>query len=192
MNVALFLGGLRNVRIIMVTVQDKDRYDNFDPNTIIKRIAESKPVPLGSLNPFIRFFGNIVRVIRYKNKCHIPCNQFIRGLESKWGRPVDPASVFWFRHHEAATDLLHQILNGQVTYRNPERDKTVSEVFLMGAYLYTPGLSKEALDSKSAFGDILNAFSKYFPDAATVIMYAEKVYWEIKAKVPQTGGQEDI
>jgi len=163
----------------MATTQDKDRNDNFDPDTIIKRIAGSKPVPLGSLNPFIRFLGNIVRAIRYKNKRHIPYNQFVRGLESKWGRPVDPASVFWFRHHDIAVDLLHQILNGQVTHRNPKRDKAVSWVFLEGAFLYTPGLSKEVLDSKEAFCDILDAFSKYFPDAATVIMCAEKVYWEI-------------
>jgi len=42
-------------------------------------------------------------------------------------------------------------------------------------------LSREVLDTKDAFGDILNAFSKYFPDAATVIMYAEKTFWKSKA-----------
>ena len=162
----------------MVATQDNNRSDDFDPDTIIKCIAGSKPIPLGSLNSFIRFFGNIIRAIRYKNKRHIPCNQFIRGLESKWGRPIDPVSVFWFRHHDIAVDLLHQILNGQLTAGTPEIDRNVTFVFTDGAFWYTPGLSREVLDSKNAFGDILDAFSKYSPDAATVIMYAEKVYWE--------------
>jgi hypothetical protein len=162
----------------MVATQDNKSSDNFDPATIIKRMAASKPTPLGSLNPFVRFFSNTVRAIRYKKKRHIPCNQFIRGLECKWGRPVDPASVFWFRHHDIAVDLLHQILNGQLTAGTPEIDRDVTFVFTDGAFWYTPGLSREVLDSKDAFGDILDAFSKYYPDAATVIMYAVKTYWE--------------
>jgi hypothetical protein len=163
----------------MVTTQDNNRSDNFDIDTIIKRIAASKPMPLGSLNFFMRFLSNTARAIRYKNKRHIPCNQFIRGLECKWGRPVDPTSVFWFQHHETAVDLLHQILNGQLTAGTPEIDKNVSFVFIDGTFWYTPGLSKEVLYSKDAFVDTLDAFSKYYPDAATVIMYAEKAYWKI-------------
>ena len=162
----------------MVNTQDNNGADNFDPDTIIKRISTRKPVPLGSLNPFICFLSNTLRAIRYNKKRHIPCSQFIRGLECRWGRPVDPASVFWFHHHEIAVDLLHQILNGQLTSGNPEIDRNVTLVFIDGAFLYTPGLSREVLDSKEAFGDILNAFSKYFPDTATVIMYAEKAFWK--------------
>ena len=163
----------------MVTMQDNSRTDNFDPDAIIKRISTSKPIPLGSLNPFIRFLGNIVRAIKYNNKRHIPCNQFIRGLESKWGRPVDSASVFWFRHHDIAVDLLHQILNSKLHAGTPEIDKNVNFVFIDGMFWYTPGLSKEVLDSKDAFLNILDDFSKYYPDAATVIMYAEKTYWKV-------------
>ena len=163
----------------MVTTQDNNRSDNFDPDTIIKRIAASKPTPHGSLNFFIRFFSSTVRAIRYNKKHHIPCNQFIRGLECKWGRPVDPASVFWFQHHGIAVDLLHQILNGQLTAGTPEIDRNVSFVFIDGTFWYTPGLSREMLDSKDALWDILDAFSKYYPDAAKVIMYAEKAYWKI-------------
>lgn len=163
----------------MVTTQDNTGSDNFDPDTMIKRIATSKPTALGSLNPLVCFFGNIIRAIKYNKKRHIPCNQFIRGLESKWGRPVDPASVFWFRHHDIAVDLLHQILSGQLASGTPEIDRDVSFVFIDGAFWYTPGLSREVLDSKDAFGDILDAFSKYFPDAAKVIMYAVKAYWKI-------------
>ena len=162
----------------MVNTQDNNKPDDFDPSTIIQRISTRKPVPLGSLNPFIRFLSNTVRAIRYSKKRHIPCDQFIRGLECRWGRPVDPASVFWFRHHDIAVDLLHQILSGQLTSGNPEIDGNITFVFLEGAFLYTPGLSKEVLDSKEAFGDILDAFSKYFFDAATVIMYAEKAFWK--------------
>lgn len=160
----------------MITEKNNNESDNFDPDTIIKRIAASKPKSLGSLNSFIRFFSNIVRAIKYKKKRHIPCNQFIRGLECKWGRPVDPASVFWFRHHKVAVDLLHQILNGQLAAGNPEIDKAVSFAFIDGTFLYTPGLSKEVLDSKNALFDILDAFSKYFPDASIVIAYAVKTY----------------
>ena len=153
--------------------------DNFDPDTIINRVASIKPVPIGSLNSIIRFLSNVVRAIKYKKKRHIPCNQFIRGLECKWGRPVDPASVFWFRHHKVAVDLLHQILNGQLTAGTPEIDGSVTFYFMEGAFWYTPGLSRELLDSKDAFVDILDAFSKYFPDAATVIAYAFKTYWRV-------------
>lgn len=162
----------------MVTKQDNNDTDNFDPEAIIKRISSRKPVPLGSLNTFIRFLSNTVRAIRYNKKRHIPCDQFIRGLECRWGRPVDPASVFWFQHQGIAVDLLHQILNGQITSGNPEVDGNVTFVFIDAAFWYTPGLSREVLDSKNAFGDILDAFSKYFPDAATVIMYAEKAFWK--------------
>jgi hypothetical protein len=163
----------------MATTQDSNRADNFDPDAIIKRIDTSKAMPLGSLNPFIRFLSNIIISIRYNNKRHIPCNQFIRGLESKWGRPIDPTSVFWFRHHDVAVDLLHQILNGQLSTGIPEIDKDVLFVFIDGMFWYTPGLSKEVLYSKDAFGNILDAFSKYYPDAATVIMCTEKAYWKI-------------
>lgn len=162
----------------MANTQDNNKPDDFDPSTIIQRISTRKPVSLGSLNPVIRFLSNTIRAIRFKKKKHIPCIQFIRGLECRWGRPVDPASVFWFQHHGIAVDLLHQILNGQLTSGNPEIDRNVTFVFIEGAFLYTPGLSKEVLDSKEAFGDILDAFSKYFPDAATVIMYAEKAFWK--------------
>jgi hypothetical protein len=133
---------------------------------------------LGSLNPFIRFLSNIIRAIRYNNKRHIPCDQFIRGLEAKWGRPVDPTSVFWFRHHDSAVDLLHQILNDRLSSGITVIDKDIYFIFIDGMFWYTPGLNKEVLYSKDAFWNILDAFSKYFPDAATVIMYAEKAYWE--------------
>lgn len=162
----------------MVSPQDNNRSDNFDPDTILKRIAASEPIPLGSLNPIVRFLSNTLRAIRYNKKRHVPCNQFIRGLECKWGRPLDPASVFWFRHHAIAVDLLHQILSGQITSGTPEIDRDVTFVLIDGAFWYTPGLSRQVLESKDAFGDILDAFSKYFPDAAKVIMYGVKAYWK--------------
>jgi hypothetical protein len=163
----------------MVSAENNNGSDGFDPDTLVKRIAASEPIPLGSLNPIVRFLSNTVRAIRYNKKRHIPCDEFIRGLECKWGRPVDPSSVFWFRHHATAVDLLHQILTGQLVSGTAEIDQNVTLVFIDGAFWYTPGLSREVLDSKDAFGDILDAFSKYFPDAGTVIMYAERAYWKI-------------
>jgi hypothetical protein len=162
----------------MVNKQDNDKSDDFDLSAIIQRISTRKPVALGSLSPFICFLSNSLRAIRYNKERQIPCDQFIRGLECRWGRPVDSASVFWFRHHEIAVDLLHQILCGQLTSGNPELDGNVTSVLIDGAFWYTPGLGREVLESENAFGDILNAFSKYFPDAATVIMYAENTYWK--------------
>lgn len=162
----------------MATTQDNSRSDDLDPSIIIQRISTRKPTSFGPLNPFIRFLSNTIRAIRYNRKNHIPCNQFIRGLECRWGRPVDPASVFWFRHHGIAVDLLHQILSGQLTSGNPEVDGNVTSVLVDGAFWYTPGLSREVLESENAFADVLNTFSKYYPDAAIVIMYADKAYWK--------------
>jgi hypothetical protein len=89
--------------------------EDYDPAEILARVTARKAAAHGSLHPFVRFFSNTVRAIRYNRRQHIPPREFIRGLECKWGRAVDPASVFWFEHHAIAVDLLHQIFSSAVS-----------------------------------------------------------------------------
>ncbi len=158
--------------------------EDYDPAEILARVTARKAAAHGSLHPFVRFFSNTVRAIRYNRRQHIPPREFIRGLECKWGRAVDPASVFWFEHHAIAVDLLHQIFGGKLATGTPEVDDRVSFVFLDGMFFYTPGLTRETLNSKNAWWTIVDAFHKHYPDAAALILYAHEVYW--KGSEPST------
>jgi hypothetical protein len=123
----------------------------------------------------VRLFKNILRAIKYNRKKHIPAEEFVRGLEDHWRRPLDPNSRILLRVSPLLVDLLHQMLTGQLVAGDETIDHHVYVVFVDRMFLSTRA-DPSLLKGKEAFADIWDKFHESHPDAAIIIAHALKAF----------------
>ena len=135
----------------------------------------------------MRSLRSLVNALRYKRKKAVTSQEFIDAMEGDFSRTLDVNSTFFFGHHPISVNLLHRILTGQITTDGTEADPLIITALMLDMTeclmeITESELAKinESNSDADRFTATLEAFSKTYPDAGTIIAQGISAYFQAR------------
>lgn len=125
-------------------------------------------------------YPRLVRRWSYRRRSEVSPDRFITHLEDEFERPLDAASRAFFRNHPISTGILHEILVGRLVADGSEQDERVITALLNDMAFSTPDLDPRVVASPTPLSDVIEAFSRRSPDAASVMGQATVRFLDLR------------
>jgi len=127
------------------------------------------------------FIKDIINARRYRSKESVTPDEFLKAMESDFGRALDSESQFFFRHHPISANLVNEILSGRLKSSNDEKkNNLVFDAITMDMIEYTPTFNGFDQNPHKIVADLVEEFSKIYNDAGNIIGQALITFLRLK------------
>lgn len=116
----------------------------------------------------MEFLKKMISAFLFRRKKHITPDEFLASVESDFGRELDPESTFFFLHHPVTVNLVFQIMNGKIGFKNPNRNRIIMQSLMleMDGSIFK---HEYELRPDTPISDILQNFTKEYKDAGNIV-----------------------